>query len=93
MSASQGKSSVHLDGDTINVLLQEFANRPDGANFSFTGGKILMDQGDIQVTMDHLKLAGARFRVAHAQLGGVQLDLDDLSLSDAGLEVKLNVSR
>ncbi|MBI3927048.1 MAG: zinc-ribbon domain-containing protein [Armatimonadetes bacterium] len=92
VASKQGKSSVHLDADTVNILLQQFASRPEGPSFQFAGGKILMDQGDVKVSMANLKLSDARFQIQHAQMGAVQLDVGALQLSEGGLEIQLTVS-
>lgn len=87
-----GKSSVHLDPDALNLLLEQFANQPDGAVFSFREGKILVQQGDINVVMENLQMRDARVHVHHVRLGGVRLDMRQLDLTPEGLQASIDLA-
>lgn len=87
-----GKSTVHLDPDALNLLLEQFANQPDGAVFSFREGKILVQQGEINVVMENLQMRDARVHVHHSRLGGVCLDMRELDLTPEGLQASIDLA-
>lgn len=92
MSNQPGKSHIHLDGQSLNLILREFVNQPGGPTLSFDAGRFHIDQGDLKLGLQNLQLNNTQLDVNHSKLGALRIDLRELKFSPDGLDASLDLS-
>lgn len=92
MSTQPGKSTIHLDGQSLNLILHQFVNRPDGPTMSFEGGRFNIDQGELKLGLQGLALQNTQVDVSHSRFGAVRVDLREVKFGPTGLDASLDLS-
>jgi hypothetical protein len=92
VSTQPGKSSIHLDEQSLNLILQQFANQPGGPSMSYQGGRLFVDQGDLKLGLQGLSLQGTQLDVSHPKFGSLRVNLREIKLGPGGLDASLDLS-
>lgn len=49
-------SSIHLDPDVLNAVLQQFVNRPEGPRVTFQDGRFIVNMGAFTASVDDIHI-------------------------------------
>jgi hypothetical protein len=92
VSTQPGKSSIHLDEQALNLILQQFVNQPGGPAMSYQGGRFFVDQGDLKLGVQGLSLQDTQLDVSHAKFGALRIHLREVKFGPGGLDASIDLS-
>ena len=88
-SISDGTAKIHLDANTVNILLKEFAGK-DGAQLSYKNSQLVVEQSGMKLTVTELPLKDTKIKL-DGKFGTVRLELADFRLQDEEISLNINV--
>ena len=86
-----GRSKVSLDADALNLVLKNFASKPDGLKLAFEDGVLQCEAGDVSVNLKGLSLQDTEMNLKHKSKGAVNLTIKNLSLSGDGAQLQVEI--
>ena len=85
----RGSSKVELDKETVNILLKEFASKPD-SEVTFENGRLFAHLSGLKVEITNLPLNSTKLNL-EGSFGKVDVELSDFLMEANGVKMNFEI--